>query len=171
MAKVAVVVTDLFEDSEYTEPVNALKEAGHEVVNIENKAGNVVEGKSEKVKVTIDKGIDDVSASDFDALLIPGGFSPDILRADDRFVSFSKKFMDDDKPVMAICHGPQLLITAEALNGRDVTGYKSIHVDLKNAGAKLHDKEVIVCGGQLVTSRTPDDIPAFIKESLNVLAK
>ncbi|KYG32314.1 type 1 glutamine amidotransferase domain-containing protein [Alkalihalobacillus trypoxylicola] len=171
MAKVAVVVTDLFEDSEYTEPVNALKEAGHEVVNIENKAGNVVEGKSEKAKVTIDKGIDDVSASDFDALLIPGGFSPDILRADDRFVSFSKKFMDDDKPVMAICHGPQLLITAEALNGRDVTGYKSIHVDLKNAGAKLHDEEVIVCGGQLVTSRTPDDIPAFIKESLNVLAK
>ena len=77
--------------------------------------------------------------------------------------------MDDKKPVMAICHGPQLLITAEVLKDRDVTGYKSIHVDIKNAGAKLHDKEVVVCGGQLVTSRTPDDIPAFIRESLQLL--
>ncbi|WP_413379405.1 type 1 glutamine amidotransferase domain-containing protein [Alkalihalobacillus sp. 1P02AB] len=167
--KVAVVITNEFEDSEYTEPVKALKEAGHEVVNIEKEAGNEVTGKSEGEKVQIDKGIDDVSAKEFDALLIPGGFSPDILRADDRFVRFSKEFMDEKKPVMAICHGPQLLITAESLDGRDVTGYKSIHVDLKNAGAKLHDKEVVVCGGQLVTSRTPDDIPAFIRESLNVL--
>ncbi|KMK74670.1 type 1 glutamine amidotransferase domain-containing protein [Alkalihalobacillus pseudalcaliphilus] len=169
MAKVAVVVTNLFEDSEYTEPVNAFKEAGHEIVNIEKEAGTVVEGKSEGEKVTIDKGIDEIASKDFDALLIPGGFSPDILRGDERFVAFTKEFMDDKKPVMAICHGPQLLITAEVLKDRDVTGYKSIHVDIKNAGAKLHDKEVVVCGGQLVTSRTPDDIPAFIRESLQLL--
>ncbi|WP_017726795.1 type 1 glutamine amidotransferase domain-containing protein [Halalkalibacterium ligniniphilum] len=167
--KVAVIVTDLFEDSEYTEPVKALKEAGHEIVNIEKESGKTVKGKNNEASVTIDKGIDDVSVDDFDALFIPGGFSPDILRGDDRFVEFAKGFAEGKKPIMAICHGPQLLITAEVLKGRDVTGYKSIHVDLKNAGANLHDEEVVVCGGNLVTSRTPDDIPAFNRESLKVL--
>lgn len=168
MAKVATVVTNLFEDSEYTDPVNALKEAGHEVVTIDKEAGAEIEGKK-GAKVTIDKGIDDVKPEDFDALLIPGGFSPDILRADDRFVAFTKHFMDEMKPVFAICHGPQLLITARTLKDRDVTGYKSIHVDLENAGAKLHDKEVIVCQKQLVTSRTPADMDAFIRESVELL--
>ncbi|MED2932324.1 DJ-1/PfpI family protein, partial [Bacillus wiedmannii] len=112
---------------------------------------------------------DDVSPENFDALFIPGGFSPDILRADERFVRFSKAFMDTKKPVFAICHGPQLLITAQTLEGRDVTGYKSIEVDLKNAGGNFHDKEVVVCQNQLVTSRQPEDIPAFIEESLRIL--
>lgn len=167
--KIAVVVTDLFEDSEFTEPVKAFKEAGHEIITIEKESGKTVTGKNENEKVSIDKGIDDVTPKDFDALFIPGGFSPDILRGDDRFVTFTKAFANSKKPIMAICHGPQLLITAEVLKGRDVTGFKSIHVDLKNAGANLHDKEVVVCGGNLVTSRTPDDIPAFNRESLNVL--
>src|SRR6478752_3505377 len=126
--KIAVLVTDLFEDVEYTDP-----------------------------------------AEDFDALFLPGGFSPDILRADDQVVAFTKSFMDEGKPVMAICHGPQLLINAETLKGRDVTGFKSIAIDLKNAGANFHDKEVVVCGNQLVTSRTPDDMEAFVRESVNVL--
>ncbi|MDV2684906.1 type 1 glutamine amidotransferase domain-containing protein [Alkalihalophilus lindianensis] len=168
--KIAVVITDLFEDVEFTDPANAFREAGHELVTIEKEAGAKVTGKNDEETVTIDKGIDEVSAGDFDALFIPGGFSPDILRGDDRFVAFAKEFATNDKPIMAICHGPQLLITAEVLNGRDVTGFKSIHVDLKNAGAKLHDEEVIVCGGNLVTSRTPDDLPAFNRESLNVLS-
>lgn len=167
--KIAVVVTDLFEDVEYTDPVHAFKEAGHDIVTVEKESGNKVTGKNDEETVTIDKGIDDVSPGDFDALFIPGGFSPDILRGDDRFVQFAKSFVDDGKPVMAICHGPQLLITAEVLKDRDVTGFKSIHVDLKNAGAKLHDEEVVVCGGNLVTSRTPDDLPAFNRESLKVL--
>ncbi|MCM3712814.1 type 1 glutamine amidotransferase domain-containing protein [Halalkalibacter oceani] len=167
--KIAVVVTDLFEDSEYTEPVKAFKEAGHEIVTIEKESGTTVTGKNKEASVTIDKGIDDVKPADFDALFIPGGFSPDMLRADDRFVTFTKQFAESKKPIMAICHGPQLLITAKVLKGRDVTGYKSIHVDLENAGANLHDKEVVVCGGNLVTSRTPDDLPAFNRESLNVL--
>ena len=128
-----------------------------------------LKGKQGKSEITIDKGINDASPEDYDALFIPGGFSPDILRADDRFVSFSKAFMDAKKPVLAICHGPQLLITAETLNGRDVTGYKSIHVDLINAGGNLHDKEVVVCQNQLITSRQPDDIPAFVQESLRIL--
>ena len=171
MAKIATLITNLFEDSEYTEPAKAFKDAGHEVVTIEKKEGVEVTGKNGTAKVTIDHGIDDVKAADFDALFIPGGFSPDQLRADDRFVQFAKTFMDDKKPVFAICHGPQLLITAKALEGRDATGYKSIKVDMEYAGAKYADKEVVVCQNQLVTSRTPDDIPAFNRESLKLLEK
>lgn len=167
--KIAVVVTDHFEDSEYTEPAKAYQEAGHQLTVIENEKGKTVKGKQGQETIKADASIDEVNADDFDALFIPGGFSPDILRADDKFVTFTKKFMDDNKPVFAICHGPQLLITAETLKGRDVTGYKSIAVDLKNAGANFHDKEVVVCGNQLVTSRTPDDLPAFTRESLNLL--
>ncbi|UAL52859.1 MULTISPECIES: type 1 glutamine amidotransferase domain-containing protein [Metabacillus] len=167
--KIAVVVTDHFEDSEYTEPAKAYQEAGHQLTVIENEKGKTVKGKQGQETIKVDASIAEVNADDFDALFIPGGFSPDILRADDKFVTFTKKFMDDNKPVFAICHGPQLLITAETLKGRDVTGYKSIAVDLKNAGANFHDKEVVVCGNQLVTSRTPDDLPAFTRESLNLL--
>ena len=169
MAKIATVITDMFEDVEFTSPKAALEAAGHEVITIDIEAGKEVEGKhGEKVK--IDKGIEDVKASEFDALFIPGGFSPDILRADDRVVAFVKSFMDDMKPTFAICHGPQLLITAKTLNGRDATGYKSIQVDLENAGAKFHDEEVFVCQKQLVTSRTPKDLPAFNREIVKLLA-
>lgn len=168
--KIAVLITDLFEDVEYTEPAKAYEEAGHELVTIEKEAGKTVTGKQGEATVKIDKGIDEVNAADFDALLLPGGFSPDQLRADDRFVAFTKEFMDSKKPVFAICHGPQLLITAKTLEGRDATGYKSIQVDLEYAGANLHDQEVVVCQNQLVTSRQPDDIPAFNRESLKILA-
>lgn len=167
--KIACVITNDFEDSEYTEPVKAYKEAGHTVITIEKEAGKTVVGKTDKTEVKIDKSIDSVNPADFDALLIPGGFSPDQLRADDRFVAFTKAFMDEKKPVFAICHGPQLLITAKVLEGRDATGFTSIKVDLENAGVKFADKEVVVCGNQLVTSRTPDDLPAFNRESLKLL--
>lgn len=167
--KIAIVITDMFEDVEYTDPVKAFKDAGHEVVTIERKKGNKVTGKNNQASVMIDLGIDDVLPTDFDALFIPGGFSPDQLRADDRFVAFAKHFMDKKKPVFAICHGPQLLITAKTLEGRKATGYRSIKVDMENAGANYVDEEVAVCQNQLVTSRQPDDIPAFNRESLNVL--
>lgn len=168
MAKIATVITNMFEDAEYTSPKGALEAAGHELITIDTTAGIEVEGKhGEKVK--IDKDIDEVNASEFDALFIPGGFSPDILRVDDRVVAFVKEFMDEMKPTFAICHGPQLLITAKTLNGRDVTGYKSIRVDLENAGAIFHDEEVFVCQKQLVTSRTPEDLPAFNREIVKLL--
>lgn len=170
MAKIATVITDLFEDSEYTVPAEAFKEAGHEVITIEKEAGTEIKGKKGE-KLTVDKGIGDVTPEDFDALLIPGGFAPDILRADDRFVAFVKAFMDDRKPVFAICHGPQLLITAKSLEGRDATGYKSIKVDMEYAGANYADQEVVVCQNQLVTSRTPADMPAFNREALRLLEK
>ncbi|MFC0189629.1 type 1 glutamine amidotransferase domain-containing protein [Fictibacillus aquaticus] len=171
MAKIATVLDSMFEDVEYTEPAKAFEEAGHEVTVIGSEKGKSLQGKQKEEVLTADKGIDEVSPEDYDALFIPGGFSPDLLRGDDRFVQFAKSFADSGKPIFAICHGPQLLITAEVLNGRKVTGYKSIHVDLKNAGATVEDKEVVVCGGNLVTSRQPEDIPAFIKESLNTLGK
>ncbi|MEJ9212534.1 type 1 glutamine amidotransferase domain-containing protein [Bacillus smithii] len=167
--KIAVLVTDMVEDSEYTEPVKAYKEAGHEVVNIEKEKGKTVKGKHGDAVITIDESIDNAKVENYDALLIPGGFSPDILRADDRFVQFVKDFMDSKKPVFAICHGPQLLITAKALEGKTATGYKSIRVDMEYAGANYKDEEVVVSDNQLVTSRTPDDIPAFNRESLKLL--
>lgn len=169
--KIATLITDMFEDSEYTEPAKAYKEAGHEVVTIELEAGKTVEGKQKEATVKIDKGIADVTPDEFDALFIPGGFSPDQLRADDQVVAFTKAFMDAKKPVFAICHGPQLLITAKALEGRNATGYKSIKVDMEYAGATFKDEEVVVCGDQLVTSRTPKDIPSFTRESLKLLNK
>lgn len=162
-------MTNLFEESEFTEPKKALTNAGHNVVVIEKEKGRTLKGKNVDETVVVDASIDDVKPSEFDAMLIPGGFSPDILRADDRFVAFAKEFMDSKKPVFTICHGPQLLITAETLKGRDVTGYKSIHVDIKNAMATLHDKEVVVCQNQLVTSRTPADLDAFNREMLKLL--
>lgn len=168
--KIAVLITDMFEDVEYTEPAKAFQEAGHELVTIEKEAGKTVKGKQGDASVSIDKSIGDVNSSEFDALLLPGGFSPDQLRADDRFVQFTKEFMDAKKPVLAICHGPQLLITAKSLEGRDATGFKSIQVDMEYAGVNFHDKEVVVCQNQLVTSRQPDDIPAFNRESLKVLS-
>lgn len=169
MAKIATLITNMFEDIEYMDPSRAFNEAGHEVFTIEKEAGKEVNGKQGEAKVKIDHSIDDVKPEDFDALFLPGGFSPDQLRADERFVEFTKAFMNSKKPVFAICHGPQLLISAKALEGRDATGYKSIAQDMLYAGAKFVDKEVVVCQNQLVTSRQPEDIPAFNRESLKLL--
>ncbi|SDH42306.1 protease I [Alteribacillus persepolensis] len=166
--KIATLMTDMFEDSEFTSPKEAFDKEGHEVTVIEKEAGKKIEGKNSEAKVNVDASIDDVKPEDFDALFIPGGFSPDILRADDRFVAFAKHFIDENKPVFAICHGPQLLITAKALEGRKVTGFTSILVDLEYAKADVKDEEVVVCHN-LVTSRTPDDLPAFNRESVKQL--
>ncbi|RXK29967.1 protease [Bacillus velezensis] len=165
--KIAVLMTDQFEDIEYTSPAEAFKEAGHSVVTIDLEAGKEVTGKhGEKVK--IDQAISDAAAKEFDALLIPGGFSPDLLRGDDRPGEFTKAFVEDQKPVFAICHGPQLLIDTDLLKGKDITGFRSIRKDLINAGANYKDEEVVV-SHNIVTSRTPDDLEAFNRESLNLL--
>jgi protease I len=168
MSKIAIIVTDLFEDVEYTEPVEAFRKAGHEITNVGLKKGETVKGKKKGTPVSIDQSVKEVSAGSFDALFIPGGFSPDQLRVDDDAVKFTGEFMAGNKPVLAICHGPQLLITADVLRGRKITGYKSIIQDIKNAGAEFIDKEVVV-DGNLVSSRNPGDIPAFIEESLKKL--
>lgn len=167
--KIAVLITDEFEDSEFTSPAKAYQDAGHEVITIDTEAGKTITGKQGDAKVKIDKSIDDVQPADFDALLIPGGHSPDTLRGDDRFVAFTKEFVALGRPVFAICHGPQLLISANAVRGRQMTTVKAIVIDLKNAGADFYDKEVVVDNERLVTSRTPDDLPAFNRESLRIL--
>ena len=167
--KIAVLITDEFEDSEFTSPAEAFRKAGHEVVTIDNQAGKTVKGHKGEASVTIDKSIDDVTAAQFDALLLPGGHSPDTLRGDDRFVTFTRDFVASGKPVFAICHGPQLLISADVVRGRKLTAVKPIVIDLKNAGADFYDQEVVVDQDQLVTSRTPDDLPAFNREALRLL--
>ncbi|BCU53971.1 type 1 glutamine amidotransferase domain-containing protein [Enterobacter kobei] len=167
--KIAVLITDEFEDSEFTSPAEAFRKAGHDVVTIEMEAGKTVKGKKGEASITIDKAIDEVKPDEFDALLLPGGHSPDTLRGDDRFVTFTRDFVNSGKPVFAICHGPQLLISAEVVRGRKLTTVKPIVIDLKNAGADFYDQEVVIDNNQIVTSRTPDDLPAFNREALRLL--
>jgi protease I len=168
LKNIAVIIDEMFEDSEYTEPSSAFTKAGHKLTHIGLKKGKIVKGKKENTVVTIDAAIKDVSIADFDALLIPGGYSPDKLRAHDEAVEFVKAFMGRGKPVFSICHGPQLLITADVLKGRKVTGWKSIVQDIKNAGAEFVDNEVVE-DDNLVSSRSPHDLPAFIQTSLKKL--
>ncbi len=169
MKKIAVIITDLFEDSEYLQPAAAFDAAGHQLTTVGLKAGTTVRGKKKDTPVVVDQALTDVSAKDFDALLIPGGFSPDKLRADQKAVAFVKEFMDAGKPVFSICHGPQILITAKAIEGRKITGWKSIVQDIKYAGGIFLDREVVV-DGNLVSSRSPADLPAFIRASLEKLS-
>jgi len=165
MGKVAVVIAEMFEDSEYAQPAEALKKAGHEPVHIGLKSGVTVKGKKQGTPVKIDKTAPEVKVADFDALLIPGGYSPDHLRVDEQMVRFVKEFVESGKPVCAICHAPQLLITAQVLKGRKITGWKSIIQDIKNAGAEFIDQEVVE-DGNLISSRSPADLPAFIRACL-----
>jgi protease I len=162
MGKVAVVITDMFEDSEYTQPAEALKKAGHELVHVGLKRGAIVKGKKDGTPVKVDKTAQEVKVGDFDALLIPGGYSPDKLRVDEQVVQFVKEFVESGKPVCSICHAPQLLITAQVLKGRRITGWKSLIQDIKNAGAEFIDQEVVE-DGNLISSRSPADLPAFIR--------
>jgi protease I len=169
MSNIAVILTDLFEDSEYAEPARAFKMAGHTLTHVGLEAGKIVTGKKDNTPVKIDKSVDSVSVGDFDALLIPGGYSPDKLRADENAVKFTKDFMESGKPVFAICHAGQLLISADVIRGRKMTGWKSIAQDIKNAGAEFIDEEVVE-DKNLVSSRQPDDLPAFIEASLKRLS-
>ena len=168
--KIACVLGPLFEDSEFKDPFDALHAAGHKVTIVGLEAGAVLEGSKGEVKATVDKAFRDVSPTDFDALLIPGGSSPDKLRAHDAAVTFVKSFMTAGKPTFAICHGPQLLLSADEYKGHRMTAWKTVLGDLQKAGADVVDQEVVV-DRNLVTSRMPEDIPAFIRESLKVLER
>ncbi|HEY2747758.1 MAG TPA: type 1 glutamine amidotransferase domain-containing protein [Polyangia bacterium] len=164
--RIACVLAEGFEDSEFKKPFDAFRDAGHEVVVIGAKKGDKIVGKNGKEKTRADVAIDEARAEDYHALFVPGGHSPDMLRANPRFVAFAKAFAD--RPILAICHGPQLLMTAELVKGRRMTAWKTVQFDLRCAGAEVVDEPVVV-DGNLVTSRQPDDIPAFIESSLAVL--
>ncbi|MCA1662688.1 MAG: type 1 glutamine amidotransferase [Myxococcales bacterium] len=164
--RIACVLAEGFEDSEFKLPYDAFRDAGHEVVIIGKKKGETIEGKKGKEKAKADVGIDEARAEDYHALFIPGGHSPDMLRAEPKFVELTKALAD--RPILAICHGPQLLMTAGIVEGRHMTAWKTVQVDLKYARANVVDEAVVV-DGNLVTSRQPDDIPAFIERSLQLL--
>lgn len=165
--RIACVVTNGYEDSELRVPYEEFRAAGHEVVVIGTKAGEKLEGKNGKDEIEVEASIEDVKPASFDALFIPGGHSPDQLRGDPRFVAFTKAFAN--KPIFAICHGAQLLLTADMVKDRAMTAWKTVQVDLKHAGAKVVDREVVV-DGLLVTSRKPDDLEAFTRESLRLMS-
>lgn len=168
MALVGVVIDEMFEDVEYTKPAKALQDAGHSLIHIGIREGQLVKGKRKRTLVKIDKSISDVKSESLDAILIPGGCSPDHLRGYKSAVNFIKDYFETGKPIFAICHAPQILITAQVLEGRRITGWKSIIQDIKNAGAIYIDNEVVE-DDNLITSRGPPDIPAFIKASLKRL--
>jgi protease I len=168
MKRIAVLITDLFEDVEYAEPAEAFRKAGHTVVTVSLTKGATVTGKTLHSRVRIDQAVKDVAVRDYDALFIPGGYSPDLLRVDPAAVELVRSFVLSGKPVLGICHAAQLLITARVLQGRRTTGYVSIIQDIKNAGAEYVDAEVVE-DGNLLFSRNPNDIPAFISASLRKL--
>lgn len=161
---IAVLSENGFEETELTSPVERLKEEGATVHIISSKSGKIQAMKGDlqwTIEVDVDKTIDQANADDYHALVIPGGvLNPDALRKNEDAVDFVKAFFDLGKPVAAICHGPQVLITAEVVEGRKLTSTKTIKIDLLNAGAEWYDQEVVVDAG-LVTSRSPGDLPAF----------
>ena len=155
-----------FQDQEVMEPLNALKEAGHDVVV----AGGGEKTYKGKLGGTIDTDghIKDYNASDFDAVVIPGGWAPDYMRRVPYFVAFVKEMSKQDKVIASICHGGWILASAEIINGKKLTSFMAIKDDLVHAGANYVDEEVVV-DGKLITSRKPSDIPAFCREILKQL--
>jgi protease I len=171
--KVAILVTDGFEESEFVQPMAALKDAGATVDVIALKAGTVKSwtNKNWGKDFPVDKTIEEANSQDYDALVLPGGvMSPDKLRMNQEVINFAGGFFDDGKPIAAICHGPWTLIETGELKGRTVTSYASLKTDLVNAGANWVDQEVVVDNG-LVTSRKPDDLPAFCKKMVEEIAE
>jgi protease I len=170
--KIAVLATDGFEQAELTAPVKALRDAGA-TVHVISPQGGEIQGmkhdqKGDKTKVDLE--LANVKAADYDGLVLPGGVqNPDTLRVNDKAVAFIRDFVQSGKPVAAICHGPWTLIEAQAVKGRKMTSWPSLKTDLTNAGAHWVDQEVVV-DGNLVTSRKPDDLPAFNKAFIELLS-
>lgn len=171
--KVAVLATDGFEQSELTEPVQALRNEGAEVHVVSPKAGQIQGMKHDEKgdKVRVDRTLAEAAEADYDALVLPGGVAnPDNLRLERQAIAFIRRFVEDDKPIAAICHGPWTLIDAGGVAGRRMTSWPSLKNDLKNAGAHWVDEEVVVDNG-LVTSRKPDDLPAFCAKMIEEIGE
>jgi len=158
--KVAVLLGQGFEDSEFKVPYDRLKAEGFDVDVIGREAGEELEGDKHQVRIRATRSISDARPQEYDALVLPGGYSPDKLRADERFVRFVKEFDASKKPLAAVCHGPQLLITAGLVKGRTLTAWTTIQEDLRQIGATVKD-EPVVRDGNWITSRKPDDLQQF----------
>jgi protease I len=166
--KVAILVTDGFEQVEMTKPREALDEAGAETKIVSLKPGKIqgMHHADKADKFDVDLTLDEARPEEFDALLIPGGLmNPDALRSNEDALEFTRHFFREGKPVAAICHGPWVLIDAGVVRGRTLTSWPAIKTDVKNAGGKWVNEEVVVDNG-LVTSRKPEDIPAFNKKMI-----
>lgn len=171
--KVAILTENGFEEVELTSPMNALEEAGAVVHIISPKEGKVKAWNHDhwSIEVPVDKKLEGASPEDYDMLLLPGGvLNPDSLRLNKAAVSFAQHFLEQGKPLAAICHGPQLLIETGMISNRKLTSYASVKTDLVNAGALWEDKEVVVDNG-LVTSRSPEDLPAFNRKVIEELGE
>lgn len=172
--KVAILATDGFEQDELFSPLEALRDANADVKVIAPGSEDKIKGWKYTdwgKKVKVDMPLDEARPEDFDALMLPGGvINPDKLRREAKAVEFVKSFFQSGKPVGAICHGPQMLIEAEVVRGKKLTSFSSIKTDLKNAGADWVDQEVVVDNG-LVTSRSPDDLPAFNAKLIEEIAE
>src|SRR5215217_7493630 len=163
MARVAFILDELFEDSEFQVPYDRVRDAGHEPVIVGLETGKEVTGKH-GAPVTIERGIDEVGADEFDALVIPGGYSPDKLRTSEGMVALTRELHQALKPVAAICHAGWMLAEADIIRGKTVTSYHSIKTDLRNAGADWVDQEVgeaVSDAGGIITSRHPGDLSAL----------
>ena len=169
--KVAFLATDGVEQVEFTAPWNALKQAGANVTLLSDKTGEIqgMNNDEKGERFTVDSEVATASARDFDALVIPGGVAnPDKLRTNKDAVNFVREFMEADKPVAAICHGPWLLVEADAVRGRTITSWPSLETDVRNAGGAWVDKQVQL-DQKLLTSRKPDDLPAFCAKLVELL--
>jgi protease I len=170
--KVAILAADMFERVELEEPRKALEEAGAdvEVVSLEEGEIRGFDHFDPATTVQVDRTVEEVSPDDYDALLVPGGVgNPDQLRGDENAVAFVRGFHDAWKPMAVICHGPWVLVEAGVVRGRRVTSWPTLETDIRNAGGDWADAEVVV-DGNLVTSRKPDDIPAFNREMLRIFS-
>lgn len=165
MDKVAFILDEMFEDVEFSKPHQAVKDAGHQPVVIGIEAGKELEGKRGETKVKTELAISDADPSDYTALVIPGGYSPDKIRTDEDMVRFTKDIAGAGKPVAAICHAPWMLVEAGLAKDRTVTSWPSLKTDLINAGARWVDQEVVE-DENIITSRKPDDLDAFSKALL-----
>ena len=168
--KVACLLAAGFEDSEFRIPYDRLRQAGYQVDIIGMKAGEKLQGEKGKETATTSLGIEDADVDQYIGLLIPGGYSPDKLRADDRFVQFVREFDATKRPLAAVCHGPQLLLSADLVRGRTLTAWKTVQGDLRQAGARVVDQQVVV-DDNWITSRKPDDLQAFSAKLLEELGE
>jgi protease I len=166
--RIAVLVERDFEDAELVEPMRAMKDADARVVVVGSGSQKSYKGKRHHTEVKADTAADQVRAEDFDAIIVPGGYAPDKMRLHQPMIDLVKKAFGLGKIVAAVCHGPQLLISADVVRGRRVTSWPSVAVDLKNAGAVWVDEPVVI-DGNLITSRKPADIPKFNKAIIEAL--
>jgi protease I len=170
MSKIAFLVDEMFEDSEFRVPYDRLRAAGHTIDVLGRQAGATMEGYHRKEHVQIEKPVAQARVEDYDALVIPGGYSPDHLRTQREAVAFTRTLALAGKLVAAVCHAPSLLIEADLVYSRQITSWPSIKTDLINAGARWVDREVVI-DGNIITSRRPDDLAAFSDAILRMLAE